>query len=47
MVSDEAKDIIIAYKKLKKYSTLDESVSNFIIDNGCTEATKLEPSGTP
>ena len=37
MVSDEAKEKIIAYQKQSKYSTLDESVDKFILENGCAE----------
>lgn len=35
MVSDEAKEKILAYQKQKQYPTLDETVDRFIIDNEC------------
>jgi hypothetical protein len=32
MVSDEAKEKILAYQKQKQYSTLDETVDGYIIE---------------
>ena len=37
MVSDKAKEKIVAFQKQKEYRTLDEAVDGFILENGCAE----------
>lgn len=37
MVSDDAKEKILIYQKKKQYSTLDETVDQFILSNECAE----------
>lgn len=40
MVSDEAKEKILAYQKQKQYPTLDETVDEFILKDGCAQQSK-------
>ncbi len=37
MVSDEAKEKIIAFQKQKQYRTLDEAVDGYILENRCAQ----------
>ncbi len=40
MVSDEAKEKIIAFQKQKQYRTLDEAVDGFLLEDGCAQQSK-------